>query len=151
MAIPIGSNLFWLNQAVWIAPAFCLLPFAITSVIGEPASSPRGRRFLASVVGAAVISGFLWELINFWSWTKWEYLIRLNSPHLFAMPVLGYLGFVPFAFSALAAYIFQMRIKMRKRTVAALYGTAIIGLYVLVQFYAKLGYWIPVARCDVPN
>ena len=44
-----------------------------------------------------LICGFFWELWNFNSLLKWEYQVSLfNGLHVFEMPLLGYLGYLPF-------------------------------------------------------
>ena len=83
-------------------------------------------------MAAALVSGFLWELINFWSPTKWEYLVQRDSPHLFEMPILGYLGFIPFAFSVFGAYILQLRVRPRLPIIAALYASSLAALYLVL-------------------
>jgi hypothetical protein len=60
-----------------------------------------------SLLLAGIILGFLWEFWNFWAVPKWHY----NVPYvgflkIFEMPVLGYLGYLPFAFELYAMYWF---------------------------------------------
>jgi len=46
---------------------------------------------------AALCCGFFWELWNFKSFAHWEYCIPfVQKGHIFAMPVVGYLGYLPF-------------------------------------------------------
>jgi hypothetical protein len=46
---------------------------------------------------AALCCGFFWELWNFKSHAHWEYSIPfVQGFHIFAMPVVGYLGYLPF-------------------------------------------------------
>ncbi len=45
-----------------------------------------------------LIAGILWEFWNYWATAKWIYTVPiLGHIKIFEMPVLGYLGFVPFA------------------------------------------------------
>ena len=49
---------------------------------------------------AGVLCGLLWEFWNVWAYTKWVYLFPVpwrESLHYFEMPLLGFLGFLPFA------------------------------------------------------
>jgi len=60
------------------------------------------RPIICLAVGA-LICGFFWELWNFYSWPKWIY----HTPgaqflHVFEMPLLGYLGYIPFALELFA-------------------------------------------------
>ncbi len=55
------------------------------------------RDFYALLL-SGVVCGILWELLNFWAGAKWKYTVPWpQGPKLFEMPLLGYLGFPPFA------------------------------------------------------
>ena len=60
-----------------------------------------GEWRLAAAIGLAGLAcGFLWEFWNFWSTPKWVYHIpHFEFLHVFEMPLLGYLGYVSFAWS----------------------------------------------------
>ncbi|SMC24544.1 hypothetical protein SAMN02746041_02032 [Desulfacinum hydrothermale DSM 13146] len=50
------------------------------------------------LLGAGLLCGFLWELWNYWAGSKWVYTVPfVGDMKLFEMPVLGFLGFAPFA------------------------------------------------------
>jgi hypothetical protein len=89
---------------VWIAPFLLLDGLVIlgggNSIIAELSQGARRR---ASVVGAAgLLCGGLWEFWNFWAFPKWIYDIpALDFFPIFEMPILGYGGYVPFAWSVL--------------------------------------------------
>ena len=45
-----------------------------------------------------LLCGFFWELWNLWSYPKWIYHVPyVGFAKVFEMPVLGYLGYLPFA------------------------------------------------------
>ena len=96
--LPFFSGNFWLNQTVWIAPFLLLAPF-----LDYEKWKPK-TFWLIALVG--LLSGIFWESLNFWVDGKWQYVILDSAPHLFEMPIYGYLGFIPFALSTLAAYLF---------------------------------------------
>jgi hypothetical protein len=88
-------------------------PFVWTSVfcILEPINARLGRshfvnwlargnwRPLISLAAGALICGFFWELWNYYSYPKWIYHTPgVEFLHIFEMPLLGYLGYLPFAF-----------------------------------------------------
>lgn len=94
---------------IW--PKYCY-PFVWTSLvlILEPLNRWLGRSHLLQDLSrgdwrpvialclGALICGFFWEMWNYKSWPKWVY----HTPgaqflHLFEMPLLGYLGYIPFA------------------------------------------------------
>jgi hypothetical protein len=50
------------------------------------------------LLGAGAICGLLWEFWNFWAVTKWIYTVpSVGFLKIFEMPLLGFLGFPPFA------------------------------------------------------
>ena len=134
---PVLTDWFWVNQAAWVGPAILLLPFA----------GLAGR----ATIPAALASGFLWELLNYWSTTKWHYTIHPEWPKLFEMPLAGYLGFVPFAFSTLAVSVVLQRLKPRAATVLALWIAAAAAMYGLTILYAQGGFWTPSALMLMPR
>ncbi len=51
--------------------------------------------------------GFFWELWNYYSYPKWIYRVPfLGFAKVFEMPILGYLGYIPFAFELYSIYMF---------------------------------------------
>ena len=55
-------------------------------------------RTVAALCGASLICGFFWEMWNINSDPKWIYHVPgVGFWHVFEMPVLGYLGYFPFA------------------------------------------------------
>jgi hypothetical protein len=58
-----------------------------------------------SLIISGAICGVLWEFWNFWAGTKWRYDVPyLPDVKIFEMPVLGYLGFMPFALECYLMY-----------------------------------------------
>jgi hypothetical protein len=102
--------LLWPNvffPFVWIA-IYCLI---------EPLNVKMGNRSLLDdlvrgdwrpiiALGAGcLICGFFWEMWNFLSYPKWVYRIPYAAWfHLFEMPLLGYLGYLPFSLELFALY-----------------------------------------------
>ena len=86
----------------WIAP-FLIVDGLLVAAGGRGLTHDfiRGRWREALLIGAAGITcGVLWEFWNFWSYPKWEYTIPLlGFGKVFEMPILGYGGYVPFAWS----------------------------------------------------
>ena len=64
-------------------------------------------RKLYSLLLSGVLCGFLWEFWNYWAGARWHYTIPIAG-HLkiFEMPVLGYLGFPPFAVECFTLWAF---------------------------------------------
>ncbi len=92
---------------VWLG--FILLADAINyrgrrpSILGDLSVGYRAR--LRALLEAGLICGFLWEFWNYWALARWLYIFPIFENHtLFEMPVVGYLGFPPFAVEIFAMY-----------------------------------------------
>ena len=88
---------------VWLAPLAVL--DAVAELRGRPsiiALVRRGRAGPVVLVAAAGLgTGVLWELWNFGALPFWQYRIPyVGHWQVFEMPVLGYLGYPPFALAA---------------------------------------------------
>jgi hypothetical protein len=69
--------------------------------------SERDWRPVISLSIGAVICGFFWEMWNYNSYPKWIYNTPMvNFLHIFEMPLLGYIGYIPFAWELFAIYNF---------------------------------------------
>lgn len=61
-----------------------------------------------------LICGFFWEMWNYYSYPKWIYDVPgVNFLHVFEMPVLGYLGYIPFSLELYSIY--QLALKLFKK------------------------------------
>ena len=126
---------FWLNQGIWLIPALVLLPLV-------RAESCSGAEFARGLVVSGLLAGLAWETFNFTARTHWEYLILPDVPHLFYMPLPGYLGFVPFALSMMAVFGWLRSLRQSVWLGALLYAVAIGGLYWLTVLYVERGIWV---------
>jgi hypothetical protein len=93
--------------AVWLGPIFLLDPLletlGIQSLSHGIASGNRQRVW--SLMLGGLICGLLWEFWNFWAGSKWIYCVPfLGNLKIFEMPVLGFLGFPPFALECWILY-----------------------------------------------
>jgi hypothetical protein len=62
-------------------------------------------RMIGALSLAALVCGFFWEMWNFRSLPKWYYTVPyVGSLKIFEMPVLGYLGYLPFSWELYALY-----------------------------------------------
>jgi len=69
------------------------------------------RRVLYSLLLSGLLCGLLWEFWNYWARAKWHYTVPiLENLKIFEMPVLGYLGFPPFAVECYVMYYFVRNI-----------------------------------------
>jgi hypothetical protein len=99
----------WLAPVIWLSFVLLLDPLNAwrgwPSITGDLARGDWRRLF--SLLLAGLFCGFLWEFFNYWSLSKWTYTVPyFGSVKIFEMPVLGYLGFPPFALECWAMYIF---------------------------------------------
>lgn len=102
----------------WVAFFFLLDPINYLhkqpSIIGHL----KDRRLVipVSLFAAGIICGFLWEFWNFWAIPKWTYSIPfVGFLKIFEMPVLGYLGYGPFAWELYAMYHFARSLVAHKK------------------------------------
>jgi len=90
---------------VWVAP--WLVIAGLQAIAGdERLLSPLGRgdwRALWLAALSALVCGFFWELWNARSLAHWEYAIPYAQRfEVFAMPLLGYAGYLPFGLTCVA-------------------------------------------------
>ena len=89
----------YLFPLLWLSPLFILI--SIQKITGQTTvfdSIGWGDwRPIWLPALAALVCGFFWELWNVKSFAHWEYSIPfVQKAHLFEMPLLGYLGYLPF-------------------------------------------------------
>ncbi|RMD66700.1 hypothetical protein D6817_03560 [Candidatus Pacearchaeota archaeon] len=94
---------------IWAFLIFLLDPLNYN--LGQPsilrAYERNDKRFFVSVAITSLVLGFFWEFWNFWASVKWVYSVPfVGFAKIFEMPLLGYLGYVPFGFSIFAFYFF---------------------------------------------
>lgn len=69
-----------------------------------------------SLMLAGLICGFLWEFWNYWAIPKWFYTFNyFYFLKIFEMPILGYLGYMPFALELYAMYWFVRSLFSHKK------------------------------------
>ena len=102
----------------WLSLFFVIDP--INALAGRPSlivQAASGQWSTVMALGCAGLTcGLFWELWNYWSMPKWTYDVPyVGVFKLFEMPILGYGGYVPFAFeifalvSLVSAWIPSMR------------------------------------------
>ena len=107
--VPLIFPSVWYAPVVWLAFIFLLDPVNARrgwpSITGDLARGDWRR--LWSLLVSGLVCGVLWEFWNYWSLSKWTYTVPyFGSVKVFEMPVLGYLGFPPFAVECWVMYIF---------------------------------------------
>jgi hypothetical protein len=94
---PIGSVTLWLGWLMLLDPINHRL--RIPSLLGDWQEGRWGRTL--ALIGAGITCGLLWEFWNYWAAAKWTYNLTFLGPlegyRYFEMPLLGLLGFPPFA------------------------------------------------------
>jgi hypothetical protein len=95
---------------LWLCLAFLLDPInnlaRRKSALGHLLA--RDWRFFVTVPLAALCCGFFWEMWNYFALPGWYYTVPFFDgwPHLFAMPLPGYTGYLPFGIELFAMYQF---------------------------------------------
>ena len=107
LVIPIAFPSTYLAVLVWLGFIFLLGPinyfFRTNSLFRD---LEKGRlTILLSLFLSGLTCGLLWEFWNYWALSKWIYTVPiLESVKIFEMPVIGYLGFLPFAVECYIMY-----------------------------------------------
>ena len=99
----------WFAPVIWLS--FILLLDPINAWHGQPSIcvdlARADWRRLWSLLLSGLVCGVLWEFWNYWAIAKWTYTVPFfGNVKLFEMPVLGFLGFPPFAVECWVMYIF---------------------------------------------
>jgi hypothetical protein len=117
----------------WIFPRYCfvLIWLSVVLILDPINNLLRRKSALAHMaVGdwrffvlplAGLCCGFLWEMWNFYALPKWYYTISyVGFWKIFEMPLLGYLGYLPFALELFAMYQFVLVLLRKKEDYLAL-------------------------------
>jgi len=113
LVVPIAWPSTHMTPLVWMGFAFFLDP--INGRLGERSILSEfftGRyRSMPVFFLAGLVAGLFWEFWNFWAGAKWSYDVPyLGHIKIFEMPVLGFLGFMPFIIESYAIYVFVRRL-----------------------------------------
>jgi hypothetical protein len=113
LVIPLLWPSTHMTPLVWMGFAFFLDPIngrrGDRSILSEFFTGER--RSLPLFFLSGLIAGFVWEFWNYWADAKWHYDVPyLGHIRLFEMPILGFLGFMPFIIESLAIYRFVRRL-----------------------------------------
>lgn len=105
---------------MWLAPFFILEPinfsFFKEGLVYRMANKDSSSFWSAVVAGP--LTGFFWEMWNYFAYPKWTYNIPFfnHVVKLFAMPLPGYLGYIPFALDVISFYIFFSALILNRKT-----------------------------------
>src|SRR3989344_22646 len=73
-------------------------------------------KFILLLGLAGLICGFFWEFWNYWETIKWYYHVPyVGFLKLFEMPLLGYLGYPPFALELYAMWHFMKSLHLPRK------------------------------------
>jgi len=108
-AVPLLWTSRYFAADVWLAWPLLLDPvnrrLGRPSILGDLESGRRSRA--VALVAAGLTCGVLWESWNWLASARWSYTVPfLGGLKLYAMPLLGFLGFAPFAVAVFALYHF---------------------------------------------
>ncbi len=103
--------------SVWLGYFFLLDPVNYwrgnPSIFGD-IEKGKWQRFWALLFGGG-ICGLLWEFWNYWAKAKWIYTVPFTeNTKYFEMPILGFIGFLPFALECFAMYHFTRSLLSRR-------------------------------------
>ena len=116
--IPVREARHYLFGFVWVGFVFLIEPLAYwANSYSLLYLWAAGKRFLIwNVFGAGAFCGLLWEFWNYWAGAKWLYMVPiLPRIRYFEMPILGFLGFLPFAWECMTLTVFTSLVVGRIR------------------------------------
>tara|TARA_Y100000310_G_scaffold341899_1_gene442774 strand:+ start:959 stop:1792 length:834 start_codon:yes stop_codon:yes gene_type:complete len=102
---------------VWLSFFFILDPINYLHKQPSVVGHLKDKRLVIplSLLLAGIIMGFFWEFWNYWAVPKWTYDVPfVGFFKVFEMPILGYLGYFPFAFELYAMYWFVRSLFLKK-------------------------------------
>lgn len=122
---------------VWLFFIFLLEPinylYGSKSILKDWESGSFRRLYLLLTGG--LLCGFLWEVWNFWAGAKWIYTVPyFNWLKIFEMPILGFLGFPPFAVECYVMYNF-LNLSFQKSLLLRSKVIRVILIAILIIFY----------------
>ncbi|HMD89831.1 MAG TPA: hypothetical protein VKF38_11770 [Anaerolineaceae bacterium] len=110
----LGLMLIWPRYFfafMWLSVFFMLEPFNVwlgNRSLTDFTKNGDWRPIISLFLGV-LMTGFFWEMWNFYSYPKWIYTVPfVNFGHIFEMPLLGYLGYLPFSLELYSLYHFIM-------------------------------------------
>jgi hypothetical protein len=91
----------------WISLYFILEPVNVW--LGHHSLAEHTQRGdwrpIISLFAGVLLTGFFWEMWNYYSFPKWIYTVPwVDFGHIFEMPLLGYGGYLPFSLELTALY-----------------------------------------------
>ncbi len=111
----------YLAAPVWLGFIFLLEPINYwmgrnSLTLKLAAGDPRP---LYGLLLSGFICGILWEFWNYWAGAKWYYTVPIwGEVKIFEMPILGYLGFPPFALECYTMYYFVQNILVKAKVLS---------------------------------
>lgn len=159
---------------IWVGFIFLLEPFIYwfgrRSLLRQLEEGNPQKIYL--LLTAGLICGFFWEFWNFWAHSKWIYTVPFFEDFKgFEMPVLGFLGFPPFAVQVYVMYnsislfrhnrgweesAFQLNLGKKVKSTTKVLTSILIAAFSVLVFQAidhktvdsfetrlKDAYWIP--------
>ncbi len=107
--VPLLYPSAWFAPVIWLSFIFLIDP--LNALRGQPSictDLAQGEwQRLWSLLLSGLVCGGLWEFWNYWAISKWTYTVPFfGDVKIFEMPVLGFLGFPPFAVECWVMYIF---------------------------------------------
>jgi len=106
-ANPYTGPLVWIGYPLLFAALNRLLN--VPGLLKERESGHLSGTYTLFLAGT--VCGIVWEFLNYWAGAKWLYHVPYwPQLKIFEMPILGYLGFGPFAIALVEMYRFSCHV-----------------------------------------
>jgi hypothetical protein len=106
-------------STVWLGPIMLLDPLVEKAGIRSLSlyAASGERRKIWSLLLGGLACGMMWEFWNFWAGSKWIYSVPFfGGWKIFEMPLLGFLGFPPFALECWILYQLLRSVRCRLKS-----------------------------------
>jgi hypothetical protein len=109
VGLALWPNYFFPMLMLWVGPLLFMLAIQMQWGGSWVVSALKAGNWQVVTIPACagLLCGFFWELWNVYSAAQWEYAIPfVDRFHVFAMPILGYAGYLPFGLECVVAVDF---------------------------------------------
>jgi hypothetical protein len=127
-------------STAWLGPIMLLDPLVEKAGVRSLSlyAASGERRKIWSLLLGGLVCGMMWEFWNFWAGSKWVYSVPFfGGWKIFEMPLLGFLGFPPFALECWILYqlLRSVRCRLNSPVTSGIFWACVV-VFSLAMFHA---------------